>query len=90
MEHIDRQFLRCFPIIGYPHDQGENEPMRLFIKRMQCKLIAVGNQPDESHPIVLRRMKFLVRIEQIAKSFPGSSVLPFGTSSSFHTRNMPV
>jgi hypothetical protein len=53
VEHIERQFFSGLTIVGYPHYQCENDSMRLFVKRMQRKLIACGDGLDELDPVFL-------------------------------------
>ena len=75
VEHVDRQFFSGFLIAGDPHDQCENDSMRLAIERMECKLIAAGDRLDEFHPDLLGDGWLrLIGIEHITQR--GLSVTP--------------
>src|SRR5580704_15286646 len=50
VEHIERHFFSSFAIAGYPHYQGKDNSMRLFVKRMQRELIPGGDGLDKSDP----------------------------------------
>jgi len=53
MEHIKRQFLSGFAIVGYAPYQCENDSMRLFVECMQRKLISCSDGLDEPDPVLL-------------------------------------
>jgi hypothetical protein len=53
VEHVESQFFSGFPTAGYPHYQRKNNSMRLFVKRMQRKLIPCADRLDEPEPVLL-------------------------------------
>src|SRR4030095_12982198 len=68
LEHIDGQFFRGFPITDNAHDQGEHNPMRLGVERMQRSLIAGGDGLNHANRDRLGdgRLRLLAK-EQIAQ-----------------------
>src|SRR6266853_3027345 len=89
VEHIDRQFFSGFAIVGYPHDQCKSDSVRLFVKRMQRKLIPCSDGLDEPDPVLLGYGKVsLIRIEQIAEGFClRFRLLPVSTCCRIHDKN---
>ncbi len=68
VEHIERHFFSGFAVVGYPHYQCKNDSIRLFVKRIQRKLIPCGHGLDEPDPVLLGHAKLsLIDIEHIAE-----------------------
>jgi hypothetical protein len=47
IEDIECKFFGSFSIHDDPHDQRENDSMRLLVKGIQCTLITAGDGSDE-------------------------------------------